>query len=79
MTQSSKTTRSQRKRQDDELIREREIRDDKLGRWWLKKHAPMRALEPTPKPKRHEQWQIRRQEQKQERQALARPLLRGVE
>jgi hypothetical protein len=79
MTRSSKTTRSPHKIQDDQIIREREKRDDKLGRWWLKKHARMRALEPKSKPERREQWQIRRQEQQQERCALTRPLLKGVE
>jgi len=57
----------------------RERRDDKRASAWLAKHSP--KTKPKPKPKRQplERWQIRARAQKQERRALAKPLLKGVE
>src|ERR1700745_4037947 len=54
-------------------------RDDRWANAWLAKHSP--KAEPKPKPKRPplERWQIRVRMQKQERRALAKPLLKGVE
>jgi hypothetical protein len=51
-----------------------------LARDWLAKHEPKQAARPKPKPKpqRRERWQLRKQEQMQERRTLARPLLKGV-
>jgi hypothetical protein len=72
-------TQSRRKRLDDELIREFEKLDDRLARKWLKNHSPKQASKPKQKSQPLERWQIRRQEQQQERRALARPLLKGVE
>jgi hypothetical protein len=53
--------------------------DDDLARKWLAKHAPKQATKPKPKPQRRERWEMRREEQKQERLALANPLLKAVE
>jgi hypothetical protein len=47
--------------------------DDNLARKWLEKNAP------KPKPQPLERWQTRVREQKQDRRALAKPLLKGVE
>ena len=57
----------------------RERRDDERASAWLAKHSP--KTKPKPKPKRQplERWQIRARAQKQERRALAKPLLKGVE
>jgi hypothetical protein len=52
--------------------------DEKLVRKWLKNHAPKQVSKPHQKPQRLERWQILRQQQKRERQALAKPLLKGV-
>ena len=52
--------------------------DDGLARKWLAKHAPKDKPKPKPKPPL-ERWQIRARVQKQERRALAKPLLKGVE
>jgi hypothetical protein len=54
-------------------------RRERLGDEWLRKYAPKQASTPKPKPRRLERWQIRGLEQKNERRALAKPLLRGVE
>ncbi len=56
----------------------REELDDDLARKWLAKHAPKQALR-SEKRQPLERWQMFRQQQKQERQALAKPLLKGVE
>jgi hypothetical protein len=57
----------------------RERRDDNWANLWLAKHSP--KAKPKPKPKRPplERWEIRLRAQKQERRALAKPLLKGVE
>jgi hypothetical protein len=47
-----------------------------LARDWLDKHEPKQAA--RPEPKRRERWQVRKQQQMQERRALAHPLLKGV-
>jgi hypothetical protein len=57
--------------------RQRDRLDDDLSRKWLAKHAPQQASKP--KLQRREKWEMRREEQKQERRALATPLLKGVE
>jgi hypothetical protein len=57
----------------------RERRDDKRASAWLGKHSPNAKPKPKPKPQLLERWQIRVREQKQERRALAKPLLKGVE
>jgi hypothetical protein len=53
--------------------------DDDLARKWLAKHAPKQASKPKPKLQRRERWEMRGEEQKQERRALANPLLKAVE
>jgi hypothetical protein len=60
----------------------RERRDDKRAGAWLAKlakHSPKTEPKPKPKPQPLERWQIRVRVQKQERRALAKPLLKGVE
>jgi hypothetical protein len=57
----------------------RERRDDKRASAWLAKHSPKTKPKPKPKPQPLERWQIRVRVQKQERRALAKPLLKGVE
>jgi hypothetical protein len=57
----------------------RERRDNKRASAWLAKHSPKTKPKPKPKPQPLERWQIRVREQKQERRALAKPLLKGVE
>jgi hypothetical protein len=57
----------------------RERLDDDLARKWLAKHAQRRASKQKPKLRRPEQWEIRREQQKQERRSLAQPLLKAVE
>jgi hypothetical protein len=54
-------------------------RDDRWANAWLAKHSPKTKPKPKPKPQRLERWQIRVRAQKQERRALAKPLLKGVE
>lgn len=66
-------------RLDDKSARRRERLDDESARKWLKKHPPKKAPKPNSKARRRERWQILRQKQTQERQALARPLLTSVE
>ncbi len=53
--------------------------DDNLARKWLEKNAPKPKPKPKPKPLPLERWQTRVREQKQDRRALAKPLLKGVE
>jgi hypothetical protein len=55
----------------------RERRDNKHASAWLAKHS-LKA-KPKPKPLPLERWQKRVRVQKQERRALAKPLLKGVE
>jgi hypothetical protein len=57
----------------------RERLDDDLARKWLAKHAPGRASKRKPRLRPPEQWEIRREQQQQERRSLAQPLLKAVE
>jgi hypothetical protein len=57
----------------------RERRDDKRASAWLAKHSPETKSKPKPKRQPLESWKIRARVQKQERRALAKPLLKGVE
>jgi hypothetical protein len=57
----------------------RQRRDNKRVSAWLAKHAPKDKPKPKPKPQLLERWQTRAREQKQDRRALAKPLLKGVE
>ena len=57
----------------------RERQDDKRASAWLTKHSPKTKLKPKPKQQPPERWQMRARAQKQERRALAKPLLKGVE
>jgi hypothetical protein len=57
----------------------RERRDNKRASAWLAKHSLKAKPKPKPKPLPLERWQTRVREQKQERRALAKPLLKGVE
>jgi hypothetical protein len=57
----------------------RERRDNKRANAWLAKHSPKTKPKPKPKPLPLERWQTRSPAQKQERRALAKPLLKGVE
>jgi hypothetical protein len=54
-------------------------RDDRWANAWLAKHSPKTKPKSKPKPQPLERWQIRVRVQKQERRALAKPLLKGVE
>lgn len=58
---------------------QRERRDNKRANAWLAKHSLKAKPEPKPKSQPLERWQIRVRVQKQERRALAKPLLKGVE
>jgi hypothetical protein len=53
--------------------------DDEHTREWLAWHSPKTKPKPKPKPRPLERWQMRVRAQKQERRALAKPLLKGVE
>jgi hypothetical protein len=53
--------------------------DDDPARKWLAQHAPKQASKPKQKPQQPERWEMRRDQQKQERRALAKPLLKYVE
>ena len=57
----------------------RKTLDDDLARKWLEKHAPNPQPKPKSKPQPLERWQICVRVQKQERRALAKRLLKGVE
>ena len=57
----------------------RERRDNKRASAWLAKHSLKAKPEPKPKSQPLEGWQIRVRMQKQERRALAKTLLKGVE
>jgi hypothetical protein len=52
--------------------------DDAHARKWLAKHAPKPPPKAKSKLQRRERWQLSRQEEQQERRALAKPLLKGV-
>jgi transcription initiation factor TFIIIB Brf1 subunit/transcription initiation factor TFIIB len=52
--------------------------DDEHTREWLGWHSPKTKPKPKPKPRPLERWQMRVRVQKQERRALAKPLLKGV-
>jgi hypothetical protein len=54
-------------------------RDDRWANAWLAKHSPKAEPKPKLKPLPLERWQTRSQAHKQERRALAKPLLKGVE
>jgi hypothetical protein len=70
--------RSRRKELDDQIAH-RERLDKEFTRKWLREHAPNPEPKQKPKPMPLERWQKRLRAQKQERRALARPLLKGVE
>src|SRR5260370_16583871 len=57
----------------------RERRDNKRASAWLAKHSLKAKPKPKPKPQPLERWQTRVREQKQDRRALAKPLLKGGE
>jgi len=57
----------------------RERRDNKRASAWLAKHSLKAKPKPKPKPQPLERWQTRVREQKQDRRALAKPMLKGVE
>ena len=55
----------------------RERRDNKRASAWLAKHSV--KAKPKPKPLPLERWEIRLRAQKQQRRAVTKPLLKGVD
>ena len=73
-----KRKKSEAKRILAKLQNQHERQNDNRASKWLATHAPKAKQELKSKPQPLEKWQIRRQDQTQQRRALTKPLLKGV-